>query len=353
MSATTKIQWTEKTWNPVIGCSRVSPGCENCYAERQAAHIVNMHGTGSQYARVVRYPTGVAPQGLRPLPRWNGEVAFLPDRLSEPLRRRKPTMWFVNSMSDLFHERLTNEQIAAVFGVMAACPQHTFQVLTKRAERMREWFAWVDGDQAMRSAHGPSALCAQAAEAKLGRRIFGMGPWPLPNVWLGVSAEDQRRADERIPLMLQCPAAVRWVSAEPLLGPIDLTSLGAAQGAWDEDTWSINALSGLTFCDGRNEPAEGAGLDWVVIGGESGPGARPCDVAWIRSLVRECKDAGAPAFVKQLGAEPVMEGSGGERFGWPCGFEVKGGRTRLLLKNRKGGDPAEWPEDLRVREWPT
>src|SRR5690606_22560010 len=176
----TTIEWTQGTWNPVSGCTRVSPGCDNCYAMRQAHRF---SGNCQPYEGLTTIRRGKVD--------WTGSVRFVPEMLEVPLQR-KPTTWFVNSMSDLFHESLTNEQIASAFGGMAATPQHTYQILTKRPKRMREWFGWLDG-----------------------RR-------PLHNVWLGVSCEDQARADERIPHLLSTPAAVRFVSAEPLLGPIAL-----------------------------------------------------------------------------------------------------------------------------------
>ena len=313
-------------------------------------------------------------------PRWTGEVRFLPERLGEPLRWRKPRRVFVNSMSDLFHEGVSNEQIAAVFGVMAACPQHTFQVLTKRPERAREWFAWAEklvaGYDLLRDGM-PSALltCAwemctsEAWEVELGDEwitpdaaIFG-ATWPLPNVWLGVSVEDQATADERIPLLLECPAAVRWVSYEPALGPVDFRYLQPK-----DPPVEIDALRGthgvLRPHGGTNER-----LDWIVIGGESGPGARPFDLAWARSTIAQCREASVPCFVKQLGARPIDSAL---RDVWCNGehhytrapndllvaeaerhpsYRVTPHDLSRLLRDRKGGDMNEWPGELRVREW--
>lgn len=279
----TKIQWTDETWNPVVGCSRVSPGCENCYAERVAHRgLTDRH----------RGLTVVGKHG----PRWTGEARFVPEALSKPLHWRKPRRVFVNSMSDLFHDDITFEQIAAVFGVMAATPHLTYQVLTKRPARMLEFMRWI----------GRTSGCATE--------------WPLPNVWLGVSVEDQRRADERIPLLLECPAAVRFLSGEPMLEAIDLRR-------WTNDE------------HGRRHIGAPAGIGWVIVGGESGPGARPCSLGWIRSVVEPCGAAGVPVFVKQLGARPQL-------------WERDGIHGFLHLRDRKGGDPSEWPEDLRVQEFP-
>lgn len=301
----TTIEWTRgddgtpgETWNPLRGCRRVSPGCENCYAERTA---IRHAGAGRPYEGLVR--------STRSGPRWTGEVRTVPHKLAEPLSWRKPRRIFVNSMSDLFHEDVPNEYIAAVFGVMAACPQHTFQILTKRADRMREWFRWISrlpvsrGDVEVRQ-------CIRAMDAWLLRGShMEYPPWPLQNVWLGVSVEDQQRAQERIPLLLECPAAVRWISAEPLLGPVRM------------DGWL------------RGKPSHGPWLDWVVVGGESGPGARVCEMDWIEDLVDGCGDAGVPIFVKQLGAT------------------VRSGSTVIPLRHLKGADPKEWPKWLRVREY--
>jgi len=307
----TTIEWTQRTWNPVRGCSRVSPGCDNCYAMRQAHRF---SGNCQPYEGLTTIRRGKVD--------WTGSVRFVPGQLEVPLQRRKPTTWFVNSMSDLFHESLTNEQIAAVFGVMAATHQHTYQILTKRPQRMRDWFAWV-GDDGLRWSRMVAAIRQNYPHRPaLGRRVIeGLDSqvlqWPLTNVWLGVSCEDQARANERIPLLLETPATVRFVSAEPLLGPIDLTRLTWGNGDF------CNALRRDSYRGGLDSER----LDWVIVGGESGPGARPCDVEWIRSIVRQCREAGTACFVKQLG-------------------------SRLGLRDPKGGDCSEWPEDLRVRETP-
>lgn len=251
MGDKSSIEWTEATWNPVAGCSIISPGCTNCYAMKMAARIEAMDAT---LGHVPHY------RGLTKRTKagavWTGKMAVAPDSiLTLPLRWKRPRRIFVNSMSDLFHEGVADETIDRVFAVMALAPHHTFQVLTKRAERMMGYMA----GNAVRD----SALAAGS-------------PWPLPNVWLGVSAEDQRRAEERIPHLLATPAAVRWVSAEPLLGPLRL------------DGWL------------RSKPHD-VTLDWLVAGGESGPGARPPHPDWFRSLRDQCAAAGVPYFFKQWG----------------------------------------------------
>lgn len=268
----TEISWTDMSWNPVRGCSRVSEGCRHCYAEQQAARIVRMaKGRPSPYDGLVKLTAAGEP-------RWTGEVRLVPEHLADPLRWKKPRRVFVNSMSDLFHESLTNEQIAAVFGVMAAAPQHTFQILTKRARRMREWFEWA-GRLTLDDLEAEAKL--QAGEDRDYVAVRGH-TWPLPNVWLGISVENQEAADERIPELLRTPAAVRFLSCEPLLGPVDL-------------------------CHVQHRGRQGERISWVISGCESGPGARPCEVEWLRSLRDQCAAAGVPYFLKQAVEESGLE----------------------------------------------
>ncbi|HSN25796.1 MAG TPA: phage Gp37/Gp68 family protein [Kofleriaceae bacterium] len=334
------IEWTDRTWNPIVGCARVSPGCEHCYAERFVHR-------------------GLSPQhkGLTVMrnhgPGWTGEVRLVESALAKPLSWRKPQRVFVNSLSDLWHEGVSNETCAAIFGVMAATPHITYQVLTKRPERMRAWFSWVadEGDEVLGAVGEEpdghdgqvAAACAMYAKeidcggvlTRDGFRNATKAAWPLLNVWIGVTAEDQQRADERIPLLLDTPAAVRFVSYEPALGPIDFR-IAAFNGAD-----SIESLEGL---------------HWLIVGGESGPGARPFDLAWARSAVEQCKAAGVRVFVKQLGAQPCLgepEPTGNFRTNPETGKrEYEYALPRFVTKHRKGNDPSEWPEDLRVREFP-
>jgi len=341
------IQWTDTTWNPVRGCSVVSPGCTHCYAMKQAHRF---SAAGQQYAGLTKLTNGG--------PVWTGAVRLVPEKLDESLRWRKPRRVFVNSMSDLFHEGVPDEYVAAVFGVMAAAPQHDFQVLTKRPERMRGWFAWLSAHGGIGPyirSHAPVLrgyfASGKRTEAYRGRTVRSssdawrmvfnaaacVGAGPLPNVWLGVSVEDQARADERIPPLLQTPAAVRFLSVEPLLGPVNLDAVLCR--------WRSSENEG-TRIGGRHE---WTGLHWVIVGGESGYGARPCDVSWVRSVVAQCKAAGVACFVKQLGSKPTSTSDRishrGDRSRRPCGFY-------RYLNSSKGGDPAEWPSDLHVREWP-
>lgn len=247
MGDKTGIEWTDATWNPVTGCDKVSPGCDHCYAETFAER---WRGTEGHYFE-------------------NGfDVQLRPDKLALPLRWTKPRKVFVNSMSDLFHDKVPDEYIARVFSVMASAEQHTFQLLTKRHGRMRSLMT----SEAFRE------LVFKCQALELPGDVMG-DYWPLPNVWLGVSAEDQKRADLRIPALLDTPAAVRFVSAEPLLGPIDLHTDPIKDGA----------------------PFWGSQLDWVIVGGESGPGARPMHPDWVRSLRDQCVGAGVPFLFKQWG----------------------------------------------------
>ena len=264
MSDKSRIEWTESTWNPTTGCTKVSQGCKHCYAERD-------------WPRMVRLP---AYQG-----REFTDVACHPERLDQPLRWRKPRRIFVNSMSDLFHQGVPEEFIAQVFAVMAATPEHTYQVLTKRPERM---LALLDGP-------GFSDLVDDLMHI----HTHSDADWPLPNVWLGVSVEDQATADERIPLLLQTPAAVRWISAEPLLGPIDMEMMRVAHDLGEGQPY-LSPLLGYVS-DGHGDTCRVEGLDWVVAGGESGPKARPSHPGWFRSLRYQCKAADVPFLFKQWG----------------------------------------------------
>lgn len=299
----TGISWTDSTWGPVRGCSRISPGCQNCYAERIAGRfsgpgkpfegfvtLRRRHPPPPNGSDGVRHPqTGQKVTGIRA--QWNGVVRLVPEHLVDPVRWRKPRRIFVSSMSDIFHEKLSNEAIAAIFGVMAACPQHTFQVLTKRAARAREWYAWLATEAASCNAGvgmTPAARCfveAQRREPtwKNGNKLLARhdavgaacsAPWPLPNVWLGTSVENQDAADERLRELAATPAAVRFVSCEPLLGELSLVDFFA-------------------------DVACRAGKTWIIAGCESGPGARRCDLAWLRSLRDQCAAADVPYFLKQ------------------------------------------------------
>jgi len=261
MSDNSAIEWTEATWNPVTGCTRISAGCANCYIERTMPFRVER--------RRFDGPQIGATTGVR----------LHPDRLGMPVRWRRPRRVFVNSLSDLFHASVPDEFIAEVFAVMAATPRHTFQLLTKRHGRMR---ALLCDDEFRKLVQEEFATLAHE-----GVDVGDANPWqtwPLRNVWLGVSCEDQQRADLRVPALLDTPAWIRWVSCEPLLGPIDL-----------------ERADSVAFCDG--------GLDWVVAGGESGPGYRPVDLAWVRALRDQCTGSVHTKFLfKQVGGSTPKAG---------------------------------------------
>lgn len=289
MGDKTGIEWTDATWNPIRGCSRVSAGCDNCYAMRQAHR---MNHPGGAYEGLTR----VGKRGVD----WTGEVRLVREQLDAPLRWTRPRRVFVNSMSDLFHPSLDFQAIAAVFGVMAASPRHTFQVLTKRPSIANKFFAWLAAQDS-----SPDCAAQRAAYHALPdenefqlhpvKGTLKSYPWPLPNVWLGVSVEDQPSADERIPLLLETPAAVRFISAEPLLERIDLRHLQPK----DPPT-EIDALAGT---HGVLRPHGGTcnRLDWVIVGGESGPGSRPILPGWVSVVRDQCVETGVPFFFKQWG----------------------------------------------------
>jgi protein gp37 len=258
-------------------------------------------------------------QSSRAGPVWTGKVALAENALLEPLKRKKPTMYFVNSMGDLFHEDVPDEWIDQVFAVMALCPQHTFQVLTKRSKRMREYISnafdrLVIAMIETRRDHDVPTV--QETCEQLGipwkRPKSRDDWWPLPNVWLGVSAEDQTRADERIPDLLSTPAAVRFVSAEPMLGPISLSLLRVGpRGSGRVVGSTYDSLTGEAVDStdaGYNRRPNNPKLDWVICGGESGTKARPMHPKWAKSLRDQCQTAGTAFFFKQWGEwQPYSE----------------------------------------------
>jgi protein gp37 len=275
----TGIQWTDEVWNPTTGCDRVSAGCDHCYALKMAKRLKGMGQA--------KYQNDGDPRTSGP---GFGLTAH-PDALTVPLRWHKPRRVFVNSMSDLGHARVPADFLAQVWGVMAATPQHTYQILTKRPTRMRALLA----SNTFRSRVDAAADAAFDAGNLWADSLDPM-PWPLPNVWMGTSIELDRycrRADD----LRQTPAAVRFLSLEPLLGPLPSLDM--------------------------------TGIDWAIVGGESGPGSRALDLAWARDIIERCREAGTAVFVKQLGARWAATNGGG-----------------------KGGDMDRWPEGLRIREFP-
>ena len=290
---TSTIEWTDRhDWNPVRGCTRVSPGCGGpgphggCYAEAMAARFSKPGQWGHGHAEM---------RGGKP--HWTGTVTMQMERLTLPLRWRKgvpgQNKAFASSTSDLFHESLTDPEIDLLFAVMALRPDWIFQVLTKRSERMREYL--TDPRRGERAFFGTPDLMRAAGMSKdMAHAAFArLYAGPLKNVWLGVSVEDQQRADERIPDLLATPAAVRWISAEPLLGPVDLERIPC-------DGWTIKALSGGIYRPFGATWGSYANLDWVVTGGDSGPRHRDNGFeANAGSLLAQCAAAGVPFFGKQ------------------------------------------------------
>jgi protein gp37 len=344
----TKIEWTDETWNPIRGCSRVSEGCRNCYAESTAQRF---SGPGGAYEGLVRIENGRR-KG------WSGAIKFVEEHLLDPLRWNRPRRIFVNSMSDLFHENVTDEMRDRIFAVMALSPQHTFQVLTKRPERMLAYLKQLlHTHEVTRIAIKAGTMVALGPSTPWWLRNFACQPGfdtarvipPLDNVWLGVSVENQAAADERIPLLLQTPAAVRFLSCEPLLGPVDLTKVMDRRKAKGLQINAVEAKDAnpaheyLVQVLGPGYPH--ARLDWVICGGESGAGARPMHPDWARSLRDQCVAAGVPFFFKQWGEWVPWQADGGfsewksqagklmDRHGFPDfkDSDVKGWTADLLL----------------------
>jgi protein gp37 len=298
----TTIEWTEQTWNPTTGCDRISPGCDNCYALTMAKRLKGMGQA--------KYQNDGDPRTSGP----GFDLTVHPDTLTEPLRWKKPRKVFVNSMSDLFHARVPREFLARVFAVMAATPQHTYQILTKRPERaariltdlctcgrghppgehFRSEMEWAA------TSHSPTYVPG------LEHGIYHRSGWPLPNVWIGTSIESDkytRRADH----LRTTPAAVRFISAEPLLGPLESLSL--------------------------------LDIDWLILGGESGPGARLLEPWWITDLIHQARQTGTAPFVKQLGTVYAR-------------YTAVAGKTVAAWGDTKASVPEHWPASLRVREYP-
>lgn len=271
MGKRSAIEWTDATWNPWHGCHKVSEGCRNCY----------------MYSEKKRY-------GQDPRAVVRSRTLF-----RAPLGWKEPKLVFTCSWSDFFIEEADGWRDEA-WNVIRSTPQHTYQILTKRPERMIDHLPWT--------------------------RHLRPSPWP--NVWLLVSVENQEAADLRIPHLIRTPAAVHGVSYEPALGPVDF---------WP---WLSNPSIAARY------NAEPPLLDWIIVGGESGPGARPCDLAWIRSVRDQCQASGVSLFVKQLGSKPTTDFRTR-----PVGHDDETWKL-MLLRDSKGGDPAEWPKDLRIRQIP-
>lgn len=314
-----------ETWNPIVGCSKVSPGCDNCYAERMAFRIAQMqlknHGKNGYHYTEVSKLTSIG---------WTGETRLVYNQLNWPLVWKSPRMVFVCSMGDLFHETVSHESLKQVFQIIHDNPQHIFIVLTKRPDRMAKFFSLLkNGD----------------VETN------------FPNVWLGVTAENQEQANKRIPILLQIPAAKRFVSIEPMLGPVDLTAICPAK----IETISLNVLSGFatnqtqSFRDGL--PV----LDWVICGGESGPKARPMHPDWVYSLREQCTSANVPFFFKQWGEWQASWGAGNHLVNINTGETVKGNHNDIRAWKIGGWEPVlrvgrkaagDLLDERQYQEWP-
>ena len=339
MSDNTGIEWTDATWNPIRGCSRVSEGCRHCYAERVAARF---SGPGQPYEGLaVRKLRVVSDDEQTTVGRWTGAVRMVPEHLADPLRWRRPRRVFVNSMSDLFHESLADDQRDRVLAVMLLAPHHTFQVLTKRAAVMRRYLS--DPDLYKRVLRAADAIRDRFPHKHLSQiGIANPSTSPARWIWWGVSVENQAAADERIPELLRTPAAVRWLSCEPLLGPVDLLP-------WFDPTGACDCPPGESYCVGgcakraswrHTEPdGEDPNLDWVVMGAESGPGARAADPEWFLELAEQCEDARVPLFFKQgMPGDNITAGDGSKvKAGGIIGLPYLDGRQHVDMPEARRG----------------
>jgi len=332
----TKIEWAEETWNPVVGCAKVSTGCKNCYAERMARRLKAMG--------ILQYQDVIDKNG------WTNKISLVPKALEKPLHWRKSKRIFVCSMSDLFHKDVPFWFVRSIWTTMAMCTQHIFMVLTKRPERMlefvnREW---------------PTEVIYEHQVQRYTEQVRATMQDVLPNVWLGVTAENQETANERIPILLQIPAAVRFVSLEPLLGPVDLYR--AVYGPPSSFLLSTGAYGWPDYCNIRNinglcGRGENGGLNWIIAGGESGPGARPVNVDWLRSVRDQCTRSGTSFLFKQWGAWAVYESVDG-RGPLPRGqvhwFDEPTGAPDMVRVGKKAAgrklDGREWNEYPKMRK---
>jgi len=310
-----KIEWTDSTWNPIIGCSHASPGCDHCYAERMACRLAQNPLT-PQYMGIVDLKKRT----------WKGRTALVESALEQPLKWRKPRRIFVGSMADLFHPSTPDEWLDRIFAVMALCPQHTFMVLTKRPERMRGYMeGMVDHprwDAARKPLHDAFRKKGDIHMAEYVGVMLASPVWPLPNVVCMATAEDQKRLDERAPHILEL-AGLGWrtgLSIEPMLGPVDVTPWIGTHNCHlcygprffvqdcEEDAQEqaicphCGRSGGVgTWNSWMGRGYDGPGFDWIICGGESGPGARPMHPDWVRGLRDQCQAAGVPFFFKSWG----------------------------------------------------
>lgn len=329
MADTTKIEWTDATWNIINGCTILSPGCAKCYAMRLAGTRLRHHP--SRAGLTIDAKTG---------PVWNGAVRLHEPWLTQPLEWSKPRDIFVCAHGDLFHDAVSWEMLDRVFAVIALCAVetrgHRFQVLTKRSANMRHYISALP-ERARAIAE--AAVYPHKRPMETGSAILdALERGPLPNVWLGVSTEDQERADQRIPDLLATPAAVRWISAEPLLGPIDLRAISIPDSPHVAcSNVRLDALTGYHRGTPRMDgsavpslPPQRPALDWIVVGGESGRDARPMHPAWARALRDQAAATHTPFLFKQWGAWAFADFDTSEATHWfgPTGLRGRfdGGR---------------------------
>ncbi|VXD17199.1 phage Gp37/Gp68 family protein [Planktothrix paucivesiculata] len=297
----TTIAWTDETINPIVGCSRISAGCQNCYA-----------ATAAKSARLQQFSQ------YQKVGEWDGTVEFVENQLDKISSWKKSKNIFFCSMADMFHKNVPFQWVEKIFQVIEENPQHTYQILTKRPERMIEFFDWY---------------IARNSDHSVGLQ------WSIPdNVWLGVSAENQAIADKRIPLLMQIPAKVRFLSCEPLLEPLDLSKFLPIEWSELAEDW-IESWPGIGSYSTNDYP------NWIIVGGESGAGSRPCHVDWIRSIASQAQSAKVPVFIKQLGSNAIASS--------PYIDGVAKSHYKLKLKDRKGADINEFPEDLRIQQFPS
>lgn len=309
-----KIEWTDRTLNPLVGCTKISSGCANCYAE-----VASASGRLQQFPQ---YKTVVDGRGF-----WNGTVNFVPEQLEKIFKIKKPTRIFMPSMSDIFHPAVKDEWRDQIFASIAVCPHITAQILTKRPEAMRDYFLH-------REDHIRVAAINFIFDRTITPKQFAPWTWnyPIPNLWLGVTVEDQLTANAWIPMLLGTPAAKRFLSCEPLLEQVNLIDhqLDDRRLNYLVNSWSCSTAP--TIDSGNMIVSNYKGIDWVIVGGESGSGARRCDGEWISSVVEQCRSNNVPVFVKQMGSN----------------FYVNG--VRQKFKSRSGGDIEGWEEQFKIRE---
>jgi len=353
-----KIEWTQRCLDVSGGCCKCAGGCKHCWATREVWRLAHNPLCGDKWKGLGEKTSA----GLR----WTGKIKLFPEMLDVPLRRKKSTTYFVNSKSDLFHKDVPFEFILKIFGLSIYTPWHTYQILTKRIDRVVEFFQWWRKKWAeSRILWGLQALAIQSVWSITDEKLRGRAtkfweenydqsgrgkidypvPWPHPNVHIGVSCSTEADANKNIPILLQIPVAVHYVSFEPLLGNIDALKYlwlrqkctgpkgcGFTGASYEFDNPKKDGAYKCPKCGKNHTYLVTNNLDWVIVGSESGPQRRSCKTEYVRSLVEQCKSAGVPVFVKQVDTSELK----------PSG----------VLGYKVSKNPEEWPEDLRLREYP-